>query len=369
MKIKDSVLSDTERAVFCLRDLYRSYGYSQYKMSKFEEYDLYAKNKSFLISDSIITFTGIGGKLMALKPDVTLSIVKSMKDMECGVGKVYYNENVYRTEGSDGDFREIMQAGLECIGDIDDQSLSEVLLLAAKSLELISDDYVLDVSHLGIVSEAIEVLGIGSSAKKKVLAAIADKNLHSAIAICDEEGVEKEKTQLLQSIITLYGDPDTVLNEIEPRLTTEAGKNAAIQLRRLISIISDSIGKDKLRLDFSVTDDMSYYSGIVISGFIRGISKSILSGGQYDNLLRKMGKKMGAVGFALYLDRLSELEETADGYDVDVLLLYEENDSTALVRMTVDELVKSGKSVSAQKVIPEKLRYKQLIKLNEGEVQ
>ena len=75
MKINDSVLSPIEKAVFCLRELYRSCGYSQYKMSKFEEYDLYAENKNFLISDNIITFTGNGGKLMALKPDVTLSIV------------------------------------------------------------------------------------------------------------------------------------------------------------------------------------------------------------------------------------------------------------------------------------------------------
>ena len=44
MKINDNVLSPIEKAVFCLRSLYRTYGYSQYKMSKFEEYDLYARN-------------------------------------------------------------------------------------------------------------------------------------------------------------------------------------------------------------------------------------------------------------------------------------------------------------------------------------
>ena len=38
-------------------------------MSKFEEYDFYAVNKDFLVSDSVITFTDTNGKLMALKPD------------------------------------------------------------------------------------------------------------------------------------------------------------------------------------------------------------------------------------------------------------------------------------------------------------
>ena len=32
-----NVLSAEERAVFALRSLYKGYGYSQYKMSKFEE--------------------------------------------------------------------------------------------------------------------------------------------------------------------------------------------------------------------------------------------------------------------------------------------------------------------------------------------
>ena len=73
----NTALKREEAAVYRLRGLYEAYGYSQYKMSKFEEYDLYVQNKSFLVSDHIITFTDTSGKLMALKPDVTLSIVKN----------------------------------------------------------------------------------------------------------------------------------------------------------------------------------------------------------------------------------------------------------------------------------------------------
>ena len=50
-------LKKEEQAVFTLRGLYENYGYSPYKMSKFEEYDLYVRNKDFLISDGVITFT------------------------------------------------------------------------------------------------------------------------------------------------------------------------------------------------------------------------------------------------------------------------------------------------------------------------
>ena len=77
MNITDSILRREEKAIFSLRNLYEQYGYKKYKMSKFEEYDLYLENKSFLPSQQVITFTDLSGKLMALKPDVTLSIAKN----------------------------------------------------------------------------------------------------------------------------------------------------------------------------------------------------------------------------------------------------------------------------------------------------
>ena len=171
MNINENILKNDERVALRLRDLYRSYGFAQYKMSKFEEYDLYARNKDFLVSDNVITFTDTNGKLMALKPDVTLSIVKNTKD-EAGLHKVYYDENVYRISGSSRAYREIMQTGLECIGDIDDYAITEVLMLAAESLSRISDDYVLDISELDVVSAVIEQMGVSEEKRAALIAAV-----------------------------------------------------------------------------------------------------------------------------------------------------------------------------------------------------
>ena len=79
-----------------LRDLYENLGYTRFSMRRFEEYALYLENKSFLKSDSVLAFTNPDGKLMALKPDVTLSIVKHARRERQGVEKVYYKESVYR---------------------------------------------------------------------------------------------------------------------------------------------------------------------------------------------------------------------------------------------------------------------------------
>ncbi len=71
-----NVLRAEELAALKLRELYELHGYSFFRMKRFEEYDFYADKKDFLSSKSILTFTDSNGKLMALRPDVTLSIIK-----------------------------------------------------------------------------------------------------------------------------------------------------------------------------------------------------------------------------------------------------------------------------------------------------
>ena len=89
-----SLQKSEEVIVSDLRRLFRQYGYRQYKMNKFEEYDLYVENKRFLVSDSVLTFTDLDGHLRALKPDVTLSIAKNCAADTDTVQKLFYQENV-----------------------------------------------------------------------------------------------------------------------------------------------------------------------------------------------------------------------------------------------------------------------------------
>lgn len=305
MQINDNVLNYDEKIIFSLRSLYSEYGYAPYKMSKFEEYDLYVKNKDFLISDSVITFTDTNGKLMALKPDVTLSIIKNSKDTCETVQKLYYNENVYRISKGTKVFKEIMQVGLECIGDIDNYCIFEVLMLAAQSLKNISADAILDISHLGVLSSITDSFSVSYETKQAIMKCAAEKNLHEISAICAANGIEPEKAEMLADIISFYGTPDEILPKLRalPELS-----EAVEQLEAALAPFEGNELKEMLRIDFSVVSDMKYYNGIVFKGFINGIPNSVLSGGQYNKLMEKMNRKSGAVGFAVYLDMLERLE-------------------------------------------------------------
>ena len=360
-------LDFTEQVVFALRSLYNRYGYTQYKMSKFEEYDLYARNKDFLISDSVITFTDLNGKLMALKPDVTLSIVKNTTDRPYGLQKLYYNENVYRVSKGSRSFKEITQVGLEAFGAIDSYCISEVLLLAAKSLLAISPESILDVSHLGLLSELLSNLGIPQQETGRILGYIGEKNLHELSAACESYGIPTENVDILVKLTSLSGAAGQTVPQAENLLRGRVSDETLDDFVRILSALSDSDAGQMLHLDFSVVDDIHYYNGIVFKGFIHGLPTAVLSGGQYDKLMQKMGRSDMAIGFAVYMDMTERLAKPVGAYDVDTVLLYGEDADLSILRQQIAALSKEG-SILALRNVPETLKYRKLMKLQGSEV-
>lgn len=357
--IDEKLLKSEEKAVFALRSLYRKYGYLPYKMSKFEEYELYMRNKDFLISDRIITFNDTNGKLLALKPDVTLSIIKGGEDAPGCKQKVYYNENVYRVSESTHQYKEIMQAGLECIGDIDLYDIYEVISLAAQSLSLISDSFVLEISHLGLLSRALDSVCPDEAFGAQALRCISEKNAHDLRRLCDQYRVSEQGANMLSAFVSTYGKRGEVIEKLKNTYPAEE----LGELEALSKLLDSSPLSDKIIFDFSVINDMNYYNGFVFKGFLDGVCGGVLAGGQYDKLMEKMERRSGAIGFALYLDMLEQLSGSNSGSGIDVLLIYGAGTDTDALCKKINELVSSGLTVSAQKGVPEKLRYKELIDL------
>lgn len=343
-----------EQVIYSLRELYGRMGYTPFKMSKFEAYDLYMQNKDFLVSDGVITFTDTDGTLMALKPDVTLSIVKNFRKDTSPLQKVYYSENVYRRENGQT-YREIMQAGLECLGDVGSYELCEVILLAARSLNAISSDFVLDISHMQIVTDILEELSLSYEEQAQVLQAIACKN---------EDALSGQDTLL--ELLQICGPMATALEKLKAICKTEASANALVLLEEAYGLLKANGLEDHVQLDFSIVNDMNYYNGIVFRGYVAGIPVGVLSGGQYDKLMTKMEKNAGGVGFAVYLDQLERLDTRKKEYDVDTVLLYDRTDDITQISMIADTLSREGNSVLLLTEKPKALRYRRLMQIKDG---
>ncbi len=314
MKLEPEILDDSEKLNLALRALYLRHGFRRFRMMKFEEYDLYARNKDFLLSQNVITFTDTNGRLMALKPDVTLSIIKSCsKDAPGTLQKICYNENVYRAAKGEGGFREMMQAGVECIGRVDAKCVGETLRLAAESLALCAPSFVLSVSHLDILHSFLVDFSESMTVREHVMKCIAEKNLHGISSICRDEGIAWDKAEGLRALLGVYGTSSRAFARLAALCEGRGLESELAYLREVLDVLEDAGLGDKVWLDFSSTSNLNYYNGILFKGFVEGVPDSVLSGGQYDKLMRKMGRWSNAVGFAVYLDLLDRLGDTETG--------------------------------------------------------
>ena len=159
MELDLNILRPEERVSLQLRLLYEKAGFHQYHMGHFEEYGLYQQNRRFLSSEQVLTFTDLDGRLLALKPDVTLSIAKNAQVETNGCGRFYYLENVYRPSKESHTFQEISQMGLVCIGTVDDAVTAQAVSLALQSLAMTGRDAVLTISHMGFITGLFDAVG------------------------------------------------------------------------------------------------------------------------------------------------------------------------------------------------------------------
>jgi len=362
-----SILKNEEKISFALRSLYSRFGYERYKMGKFEEYDLYVRNKDFLISDSIITFTDTNGRLMALKPDVTLSIIKNVTDTEGTVNKFYYDENVYRISGGTNSFKEIAQTGLECIGDIGEYEIAEVVCLAIKSLATIDSNYILDISHAGLVSAVFETIGIENDEKKDILTYIRSKNISQLLVMKDNGKLSEGAFDLISKLMCTYKNIADFKAAFAPY---SYDKKISTSLNEFTTVCDKltALGMMKnVNIDFSIIDDMNYYSGVIFKGYIKGIPAAVLSGGQYDKLMKKIGKASGALGFAVYVDMFERMNESDIEYDCDCLIVKDKKTDPAVVLKGVNQFVSEGKKVKVADGDATGVTYRQLLDLREGQ--
>lgn len=246
---------------------------------------------------------------MAIKPDVTLSIVKNARS-EKGNQKVYYRESVYRFDQAASSFKEINQLGLEYIGEITLDDMGTICYLAEQALSVIDNKFVFAISHMGIVTGIIEAMGISEENREEVIKAIKSRNFGQLEEIGKKNGTSKSILQKIKGIFDAPTDYKEALNALKSAMFNNDIKNAVEELEKVYENISKISKGNNIRLDFTIINDIAYYNGIIFQGFVSKLPRAILSGGRYDKLLEKFNKGKGAMGFALSLSDLAAYNPT-----------------------------------------------------------
>ena len=298
-------LQPKERASFALRALYEAAGCRKYHMGRFEEYGLYQENRSFLSSEQVITFTDLDGRLLALKPDVTLSIAKTAQPAPGETLRYYYHENVYRPSAESHTFKEISQMGLEMLGAVGEAQVQQAVCLAARSLDALGADWVLEVSHMGYLFGLFDALGVPDAARAKLLEKLREKNAHELRAAAGAAGLADAAADILCSVLSLCGSYADTLAKAAALCRNAAMRAAVAELEALAVPLEKAGGV--IRLDMTLAGEMEYYNGLVFQGYLKALPRPLLKGGRYDLLMQKFTPGAGAIGFAVYLDELDRL--------------------------------------------------------------
>ena len=265
-------LQPKERASFALRALYEAAGCRKYHMGRFEEYGLYQENRSFLSSEQVITFTDLDGRLLALKPDVTLSIAKTAQPAPGETLRYYYHENVYRPSAESHTFQEISQMGLEMLGAVGEAQVQQAVRLAAQSLAQLGAAWVLEVSHMGYLFGLFDALGVPENARPGLLEKLREKNAHELRCAAQAAGLDAAGADALTGLLELSGSCEETLAKAESACRNDRMRAAAAELRALAKTLEASGGAVRL-----------------------------------DLLMQKFTPGAGAIGFAVYLDELDRL--------------------------------------------------------------
>jgi len=312
MEYKLANLKPDEIATLKIRGIYEQAGYKKYRISRFEEYSLYAENKDFLGGEKIITFTDLDGRLLALKPDVTLSIINNSRATRKNPEKLYYIENVYRECKESHTYKEISQMGLEFIGDIHEEGVVEVIDLAAQTLRRISPKYILELSHMDFVLEMLNEYKMVDVDKVKMIKQIRNRNIDGIMETGRRSRLSEEQIEKICLIPTLQGNVNQVISRARKVVLNDKMAMALNTLENIYRALKIKDPGAKVKLDLSTINDIDYYNGVIFKGYIEGIGRSVLAGGQYDRAMLLFNKDVDAIGFALYLNEISRLDLEAE---------------------------------------------------------
>ena len=156
-------------------------------------------------------------------------------------------------------------------------------------------------------------MDLSSQTYFRLLKLIRNKNADGIRTVSAEAGLTTEQIDNLCKLTELQGAVGKTLKAAASLAENEKMKGLLDDVSACCDLLMETMGGDKLQLDFSMVNDIDYYNGIIFRGYIKGLPTHVLAGGQYDRAMGIFGKNAGAIGFALYLNEVARLSEQHNG--------------------------------------------------------
>lgn len=296
-----------------IRDTFLSRGYDEMITPTLEFHNLFHHEHSHIQDDMMYKLLDRKGNIMVLRPDMTLPIARIITSRFNSIitpTKVFYISNIYRVNDSHkGRFNEFTQGGIEIIGTSSVKADIEVIITAIRALEGLGfEEFKLELGHSGFYEGVTGGLDLDDKENEELKDLLGNKNTLGVKGFLRDRGdrIGEKQSKALIGMTECFGGFE-ILENIEGLIEEDNALQAIKELKKIYSYIK-SLGLDKyITLDLSMVQDIDYYTGLIIKGYVNDIGQIVLSGGRYDNLYAELGKDLHSTGMAMNIDVLCEL--------------------------------------------------------------
>lgn len=283
------------------RKVASKFGFDEIRTPTFEELCLFSRGVgecTDVVQKEMYTFEDKEGKLFALRPEGTASVVRALvENGRCSDTlplKLSYIINCFRYEKPQaGRSREFEQFGVEMFGSADAGADFTVISLAASLLK-----------ELGIGNISLHINSIGCpECRPAYRAALVKYFEENSEGLCDTC-----KTRLLTNplrVLDCKCESCKRISENAPKTVDHLCEDCEAHMNKLEAMLT-ACGLE-YTVDTHIVRGLDYYTKTVFEFIAEGIGaqSTVCGGGRYDGLVKELGgPSLPACGFAMGITRL-----------------------------------------------------------------
>jgi ATP phosphoribosyltransferase regulatory subunit len=290
--------------------VFDGWSYAEIILPIFDYADLFALGMGKEQAEMTYRFTGRDGKLLALRPDLTSLVARTIatrfRESPRPIRLCYSGEVFRWDEPRGGRQYEFHQIGLEHIGSDRLEADTEVIVIAIEALKRLGlEGFTITLSHVDFFNGIAENLALDETNSKRLRELIDHKQVEHLNRFL-EPYAEQSVRNTFCKLVTLAGKRE-IIDEARS-MVTNAKSTAALDDLERVTHLAEALSIDAhLDIDLGDVGELDYYTGLTFKIYAPGLGTMLGRGGRYDRLLEKFGVAEPAVGFSLCLDWLAQL--------------------------------------------------------------
>ncbi|TGY42672.1 ATP phosphoribosyltransferase regulatory subunit [Clostridium sartagoforme] len=300
------------RAIKSINNVFNSWGYKEAITPSIEFYEGFRYEYSGLKEESVYKFFDSKGRILALRPDMTIPIVRLVstrfKDVEETI-KIRYEATIYRVfEEFSGRRNEYTDCGIELINKENEFADLEALIIAIEALKATgAKNFKIEIGEVNFFKAAIEALDIAEKDKLSLSILIEKKKIEELKKFLKRLDVEDNIKKTFYKLPLLFGEGVEILEKYKELAFNTKMINCINYLENIYKRLEALGYEEYITFDLSITPRLNFYTGIIFRGYIEGSGGIVLSGGRYDDLIDSVKKGFKAIGFSINVDELSSI--------------------------------------------------------------